>query len=135
MRRAAALHLRILRPRKPSAVAAEYRRAGRKAGAIPDLRPRSLYRRRRGPLFLYHRCLTASTNYPYSDGYHGSLLQLRGRNYLRNSVKAVVDAYNGSVTFYVFDKRDPIIRAYWQMLPGLFKDRSEMPENLQRHIR
>jgi uncharacterized protein len=39
------------------------------------------------------------------------------------------------VTFYVFDKRDPIIRAYWQMLPGLFKDRSAMPENLQRHIR
>jgi len=78
---------------------------------------------------------TASTNYPYSDGYHGSLPQLHGRNYLRNSVKAVVDAYNGSVTFYVFDKRDPIIRAYWQMLPGLFKDRSAMPENLQRHIR
>jgi uncharacterized protein len=78
---------------------------------------------------------TASTNYPYSDGYHGSLPQLHGRNYLRNSVKAVVDAYNGSVTLYVFDKRDPIIRAYWQMLPGLFKDRSAMPENLQRHIR
>src|SRR5271169_4201872 len=57
MRRAAALHFRIFCPRKPSAVAAEYRRAGRKAGAIPDLRPRSLYRRRRGPLFLYHRCL------------------------------------------------------------------------------
>src|SRR5271167_3692738 len=78
---------------------------------------------------------TASTNYPYSDGYHGSLPQLHGRNYLRNSVKAVVDAYNGSVTFYVFDKRDPIIRAYWQMLPGFFKDRNAMPENLQRHIR
>src|SRR5271166_1664380 len=77
---------------------------------------------------------TASTNYPYSDGYHGLLPQIHGRNYLRNSVKAVVDAYNGSVTFYVFDKRDPIIRAYWQMLPGLFKDRSAMPENLQRHI-
>jgi Uncharacterised protein family (UPF0182) len=71
----------------------------------------------------------------YSDGYHGSLPQLHGRNYLRNSVKAVVDAYNGSVTFYVFDKRDPIISAYWQMLPGLFKDRSAMPENLHRHIR
>jgi uncharacterized membrane protein (UPF0182 family) len=47
----------------------------------------------------------------------------------------VVDAYNGSVTFYVFDKRDPIINAYWRMLPGLFKDRSEMPEDLRRHIR
>jgi uncharacterized protein len=78
---------------------------------------------------------TSSPNYPYSEAYQGSLPQFHGRNYLRNSVKAVVDAYNGSVTFYVFDKRDPIIRAYWQMLPGLFKDRSAMPENLQRHIR
>lgn len=78
---------------------------------------------------------TSSANYPYSDAYQGSLPQFHGRNYLRNSVKAVVDAYNGSVTFYVFDKTDPIIRAYWQMLPGFFKDRSAMPENLQRHIR
>jgi uncharacterized membrane protein (UPF0182 family) len=78
---------------------------------------------------------TSSDNYPYSDSYHGSLPRFRGRNFLRNSVKAVVDTYNGSVTFYVFDKRDPIIRAYWQMLPGLFKDRSEMPQKLQRHVR
>ena len=78
---------------------------------------------------------TSSTNYPYSDAYQGSLPSLRGRNYLRNSIKAVIDAYNGSVTFYVFDNRDPIIKAYRKMLPGLFKDRSEMPPNLQRHIR
>jgi uncharacterized protein len=67
---------------------------------------------------------TSSANYPYSDAYHGSLPQFQGRNCLRNSVKAVVDAYNGSVTFYVFDKRDPIIDAYWRMLPSFFKDRS-----------
>jgi len=78
---------------------------------------------------------TSSANYPYSDVYQGSLPQFHGRNYLRNSVKAVVDAYNGSVTFYVFDERDPIIGAYWRMLPGFFKERSAMPENLQRHIR
>jgi uncharacterized membrane protein (UPF0182 family) len=78
---------------------------------------------------------TSSTDYPYSDAYHGSLPGFHGRNYLRNSVKAVVDAYNGSVTFYVFDNRDPIVRAYWDMLPGLFRDRSEMPQNLRRHIR
>jgi uncharacterized protein len=78
---------------------------------------------------------TSSANYPYSDAYSGSLTSLRGRNYLRNSAKAVIDAYNGSVTFYVFDNHDPIIKAYRQMLPGLFKDRSEMPQNLQRHIR
>jgi uncharacterized membrane protein (UPF0182 family) len=78
---------------------------------------------------------TSSANYPYSDAYRGSLPQFQARNYLRNSVKAVVDAYNGSVTFYVFDKRDPIVTAYWRMLPGFFKDRSDMPENLRRHIR
>ncbi len=78
---------------------------------------------------------TSSDHYPYSEGYGGSIAGFRGRNYLRNSVKAVVDAYNGSVTFYVFATDDPVIAAYRQMFPGLFRDRSAMPENLQRHVR
>ncbi len=78
---------------------------------------------------------TTSENYPYSEVYQGSLPTFRGDNYLRNSVKAVIDAYNGSVTFYVFDRHDPIINAYRQVLPELFKDAREMPENLRRHIR
>jgi uncharacterized protein len=78
---------------------------------------------------------TSSQNYPYSEAYQGSLGDFQGRNYLRNSVKAVVDAYNGSVTFYVFGGDDPIIKAYRKMLPGLFKDRSEIPQTLQHHIR
>ena len=78
---------------------------------------------------------TTSENYPYSEAYQGSLPTFRGYNYLRNSVKAVIDAYNGSVTFYVFDRHDPIINAYRQVLPELFKDAREMPENLRRHIR
>ena len=78
---------------------------------------------------------TTSENYPYSEAYQGSLSTFRGYNYLRNSVKAVIDAYNGSVTFYVFDRHDPIINAYRQVLPELFKDEREMPENLRRHIR
>ena len=78
---------------------------------------------------------TTSENYPYSEAYQGSLPAFRGYNYLRNSVKAVIDAYNGSVTFYVFDRHDPIINAYRQVLPELFKDAREMPENLRRHIR
>jgi hypothetical protein len=78
---------------------------------------------------------TSSGNYPYSEAYGGSVADFHGRNYLRNSVKAVVDAYNGSVTFYVFAPDDPIIKAYRKMLPGLFRDRSAMPENLRRHIR
>jgi uncharacterized membrane protein (UPF0182 family) len=78
---------------------------------------------------------TTSENYPYSEAYQGSLPAFRGFNYLRNSVKAVIDAYNGSVTFYVFDRHDPIINAYRQVLPELFKDARDMPENLHRHIR
>ncbi|HEY2529905.1 MAG TPA: UPF0182 family protein [Xanthobacteraceae bacterium] len=78
---------------------------------------------------------TTSQNYPYSEAYQGSLPGFRGQNYLRNSVKAVIDAYNGAVTFYVFDQRDPIIRAYRKVLPDMFKDASEMPTNLRRHIR
>jgi uncharacterized membrane protein (UPF0182 family) len=78
---------------------------------------------------------TTSHTYPYSEAYRGSLPAFRGQNYLRNSAKAVIDAYNGSVAFYVFDQRDAIINAYRQMLPELFKDAREMPENLRRHIR
>jgi uncharacterized membrane protein (UPF0182 family) len=78
---------------------------------------------------------TTSQNYPYSESYQGSLLGFRGQNYLRNSVKAVIDAYNGSVTFYVFDPHDPIVNAYRKVLPEMFKDAGEMPDNLRRHIR
>jgi uncharacterized protein len=78
---------------------------------------------------------TTSQNYPYSEPYQGSLPNFWGENYFRNSVKAVVDAYNGSVTFYVFGQRDPIINAYRRMLPEMFKNADEMPENLRRHIR
>ncbi|HLI65366.1 MAG TPA: UPF0182 family protein [Caulobacteraceae bacterium] len=78
---------------------------------------------------------TSSANYPYSETYEGSVEAFHDRNYVRNAVKAVVDAYNGSVTFYVFAPDDPIIRAYRKMMPGLFKDGATMPANLRRHVR
>jgi uncharacterized membrane protein (UPF0182 family) len=56
-------------------------------------------------------------------------------NYTRNSVKAVVDAYDGTTTLYVFDSEDPIIAAYRGIFPSLFKDASEMPTDLRRHVR
>ncbi len=56
-------------------------------------------------------------------------------NYIRDSVKIVVDAYDGNVDFYVFDPQDPIIRAYSRIYPGVFKDASQMPEELKRHVR
>lgn len=59
----------------------------------------------------------------------------RGVNYLRNSVKAVVDANNGDVTFYLNDESDPLAKAWGDAFPGLFKPASEMPDGLQDHLR
>jgi len=75
---------------------------------------------------------TTSDMYPYSSHY-----PLNGNpiNYMRNSVKVVIDAYNGDTTFYVFDAQDPIIAAYRQMFPSLFKDASSMPPTLRKHVR
>ena len=75
---------------------------------------------------------TASDRYPYSRGY-----SLAGRhvNYVRNSVKTIIDAYDGTTTFYVFDADDPIIAAYRVIFPSLFKDASAMPRDLRSHVR
>ncbi len=75
---------------------------------------------------------TTSDMYPYSSHY-----SLGGNpiNYLRNSVKVVIDAYDGTTTFYVFDAQDPIIMAYRRMFPSLFKDAAAMPPALRKHVR
>jgi uncharacterized protein len=75
---------------------------------------------------------TSSDTYPYSAQ---SVLEDEPINYMRNSVKAVVDAYNGSVTFYVFDATDPIIAAWRRIFPTLFKDASAMPPAQRAHVR
>ena len=75
---------------------------------------------------------TSSDTYPYSaDNDLGGV----SVDYLRNSVKAVVDAYDGTTTFYVFDNEDPIIAAWRKIFPGMFKDGSEMPAWLRKHVR
>jgi uncharacterized membrane protein (UPF0182 family) len=75
---------------------------------------------------------TVSDNYPYSTHYPlGNDLI----NYMRNSVKVVIDAYNGTTTFYVFDNKDPIIAAYRRVFPNLFKDAALMPPGLRKHVR
>jgi len=56
-------------------------------------------------------------------------------NYIRNSVKATVDAYDGTVTMYVFDDQDPLIRTYQKLFPSLFTPASEMPADLRAHVR
>ena len=75
---------------------------------------------------------TTSDSYPYSSHYAMGNDEI---NYVRNSVKVVIDAYNGTTTFYVFDPHDPIINAYRNIFPQLFKDASEMPADLHRHVR
>jgi len=75
---------------------------------------------------------TTSNNYPYSSHYD---LDGNPINYMRNSVKAVIDAYDGTTTFYVFDKDDPIIAAYRRIFPNLFKDAMVMPPDLRKHVR
>jgi uncharacterized membrane protein (UPF0182 family) len=75
---------------------------------------------------------TSSDSYPYSA--HHSL-ENESINYMRNSVKAVIDAYDGATTFYVFDSEDPILAAYRGIFPSLFKDASAMPAWLRKHVR
>lgn len=60
---------------------------------------------------------------------------LHGINYIRNSVKAVVDAYNGSVEIYIFEPEDPLIQVWNNVFPGLFKKKEEMPQSLFKHVR
>ena len=82
-----------------------------------------------GRLLYVQDAYTASDRYPYSELYEGEF------NYIRNSVKAVVDAYQGTVEFYISDPSDPIITTYSRIYPSLFKPLDEMPPDLRTHIR
>jgi len=81
-----------------------------------------------GQLYWIADAYTTTDRVPYSEP-NGRL------NYLRNAVKAVVDAYDGSMTFYVFDERDPLLRAYRRIFPGMFTPASSMPAGLRAHVR
>lgn len=83
---------------------------------------------------------STSSRYPY--GQRIGSVQLtnssgvpRSANYIRNSVKAVVDAYDGRVTFYVIDEADPVVMAWWSAFPDLFTSIDEMPDELRVHLR
>jgi uncharacterized protein len=75
---------------------------------------------------------TSSASYPYARHYAVGDSRV---NYVRNSVKAVVDAYTGATSFYVFDKEDAVLAAYRSLFPALFRDSAEMPEDLRSHVR
>ena len=85
-----------------------------------------------GRLYWMLDAFTTSDSYPYSTSYP---LGDDSINYMRNSVKVVIDAYNGTTTFYVFDAKDPIIAAWRSIFPSLFRDAAEMPQDLRRHVR
>jgi len=75
---------------------------------------------------------TTSDMYPYSEPVFSDFGYF---NYIRNSVKVVVDAYNGDVKYYVIDKEDPVIQTYIKIFPDLFADFSDMPDEMKNHIR
>ncbi|MHC1743811.1 MAG: UPF0182 family protein [Syntrophobacteraceae bacterium] len=75
---------------------------------------------------------TTSQYYPNSVYYGSGADRL---NYIRNSLKIVIDAYNGNVEYYIFDTKDPIVNAYRRMYPGLFKEASQMPPEVRSQVR
>jgi hypothetical protein len=85
-----------------------------------------------GRLSWIFDAFTQSDSYPYSTQY---MVNGQPVNYMRNSVKVVVDAYDGTTTFYVFDNQDPILAAYRRIFPSLFRDASAMPAGLRKHVR
>jgi uncharacterized protein len=78
---------------------------------------------------------TATNRYPYSQSFSGNGGLSGSFNYVRNSVKATVDAYDGTVTLYPIDTKDPLLRSYRKAFPSLFTDASRMPVGLREHLR
>jgi uncharacterized protein len=83
-----------------------------------------------GRLFWIQDAYTTSDYFPYAQP-----AQRLDLNYIRNSVKIVIDAYNGTVDFYLTDATDPIAKTYQRIFPNLFKPFATMPSDLQKHIR
>ena len=83
-----------------------------------------------GRIFWLQDAYTTSEYFPYAQTAPGLNL-----NYIRNSVKVVIDAYNGTVDFYLMDPADPIAATYQRIFPALFKPFAVMPPDLQKHVR
>ncbi|MBU3177910.1 UPF0182 family protein [Clostridium estertheticum] len=81
-----------------------------------------------GKIYYIIDAYTTSSKYPYSQPQNGV-------NYIRNSVKVVIDAYDGSTNFYISDSTDPIVQTYAKTFPKLFKDMSKVPADIKAHFR
>jgi uncharacterized protein len=82
-----------------------------------------------GALFWIMDAYTRSSRYPYSTR------AADGTNYMRNSVKVTLDAYNGTVVAYLVDEHDPLARTYDRIFPGILRPMTEMPNDLRAHLR
>ncbi|KAF0207888.1 MAG: hypothetical protein FD171_1320 [Actinobacteria bacterium] len=81
-----------------------------------------------GKLMWIVDAYTTSDRYPYSE-------RINGISYIRNSVKITVDAYDGTVTFYAFDEKDPVLATWRKVFPDLVVDGSKMPDSVRAHLR
>ncbi len=84
-----------------------------------------------GKLYWIIDAYTHTNNYPYSESYNDETKT----NYIRNSVKVVIDAYNGTTDYYIVDDTDPIAQTFKKIYPDLFKDGDKMPQEIRAHIR
>lgn len=84
-------------------------------------------------LYWIQDAYTTSDKFPYSEPYSGD--SGPDLNYIRNSVKVVVDMYDGTVSFYVMDPNDPVLAVYRRTFPGVFKDLSQLSPDLKSHLR
>jgi uncharacterized membrane protein (UPF0182 family) len=85
-----------------------------------------------GRLYWIIDAYTTASTYPYSQA---QVFQSNDINYMRNSVKVVIDAYEGNPTFYVVDPKDPLIKAYRATFPSMFQPLEAMPQGIRDHIR
>ena len=87
-----------------------------------------------GKLYWIIEGFTASERYPYAQPTDNFIEGMKA-NYMRNSVKVVIDAYDGTTDFYISDESDPIINTYSKIFTDLFKPMSDMPKGIRDHVR
>lgn len=85
-----------------------------------------------GKLYWIIDAYTTSNKFPYSEYYN---FNNKGVNYIRNSVKVVVDTYTGETNYFIYDEDDPLIETYSNIFPDLFKSKDEFPEGLKAHVK
>lgn len=88
-----------------------------------------------GRLVWMYDAYTTSDKFPYSQSIRDPEVIRGVANYIRNSVKITIDAYDGTMTFYITDPKDPIIATYQKLFPAMFQPFEKMPDDLRRHIR